>query len=47
MDIESSTHSQPEQEAEMEIESNKGERKEPAPTNKKQRRLEKQIEELK
>jgi len=43
MEIESSTNSPPEQE----IESNKGERKEPVPTNKKQRRLEKQIEELK
>lgn len=47
MDIESSTNSQPEQEAEMGIESNMGKRKEPAPANNKQRRLEKQIEELK
>lgn len=44
MDIESGAHSEPEQEAETEIESSKGERKEPVPTNKKQRRLEKQIE---
>ena len=47
MDIESSSHSQPKQQAETEVESNKGQGKEPAPANKKQRRLEKHIEELK
>ena len=47
MDIESSAHSQPRPEAEMEVESNNRQGKESPPVNKKQRRLEKQIEKLK
>lgn len=47
MDIESSSHSQPRPKAEMEVESNNRQGKESPPTNKKQRRLEKQIEKLK
>jgi len=47
MDIESSAHSQPGPEAEMEVESNNRQGKESPPAIKKQRRLEKQIEKLK
>lgn len=47
MDIESCAHSQPRPKAEMEVEGNNGQGKELAPANKKQRRLEKQIEQVK
>jgi len=47
MDIESSAHSQPGLEAEMEVESNNRQEKESPPAIKKPRRLEKQIEKLK
>lgn len=47
MDIKSGVHSQPGPEAEMEVESNNRQGKESPPANKKQRRLEKQIEKLK
>jgi len=47
MDIESSAHSQPRPEADMEVESNNRQEKESLPTIKKKRKLEKQIEKLK
>lgn len=47
MDIESSAHSQPGPEAEMEVESNNRQGKESPPAITKQRRLEKQLEKLK
>ena len=47
MDIESSAHSQPGPKAEMEFESNNRQGKKSPPANKKQRRLENQIEKLK
>ena len=47
MDSESSAHSQPGLEAEMEVESNNRQEKESPPAIKKQRKLEKQIEKLK
>jgi hypothetical protein len=47
IEIESSDDLQPEQDAEMETDNNRKERKEPALSNRKQRELEKQIQDLK